>query len=132
MDYLQDVVAGSNKKVWWLLQYDDPQSGKHFDFEWQASIIARTYQKENCPYLSSKKIMVGFNDLATTHPNIANLWDPIKNDNIKPQDITKASRKEVYLQCPFCNKIFKKKIINITRANRNYCCPNCKNKLYRC
>ena len=51
---------------------------------------------------------------------------------IKPQDITKASRKEVYLQCPFCNKIFKKKIINITRANRNYCCPNCKNKLYRC
>ena len=33
-----NIACGSNKKVWWLLLYDDPETGKHFDFEWEASI----------------------------------------------------------------------------------------------
>ena len=124
-----NVVAGSNKKVWWLLSYDDPQTGKHFDFEWQASIIARTYKKENCPYLTNQKIMIGFNDLTTTHPDIAKLWHSTKNNGLKPEDITKASKKEFYFKCPYCNKEFKEQIIKMTR-NKKYKCQNCKKILY--
>ena len=27
-----DLTLGSNKKVWWKLPYDDPNTGKHFMF----------------------------------------------------------------------------------------------------
>ena len=36
------VTAGSGKKVWWYLPYDDPISGKHFEFEWMEYIVTRT------------------------------------------------------------------------------------------
>lgn len=28
----ENVTAGINKKVWWLLPYDDKKTGRHFDF----------------------------------------------------------------------------------------------------
>lgn len=123
-----DFTAGSSIKIWWLLSYDDPQTGKHFDFEWQSTIKNRT-SKPNCPYLLNQKIMVGFNDLTTTHPDIAKLWNSTKNDNLKPEDISKASKKEFYFKCPYCNTEFKEQIIKMTR-NKKYKCPNCKKILY--
>lgn len=35
-------MQGNGKKVWWYLPYDDPKTGKHFDFEWEASISSRS------------------------------------------------------------------------------------------
>lgn len=49
-----DVTANSDKKVWWLLSYDDPKTGKHFDFEWQATVNSRS-KGNGCPYLSTSK-----------------------------------------------------------------------------
>ena len=46
-----DVTYGSEKKVWWYLPYDDPKTGKHYDFEWKAIIYART-SGAGCPFLS--------------------------------------------------------------------------------
>ena len=70
-----DVTAGSRTKVWWLLPYDDPKTGKHFDFEWQAKIYNRT-NGSGCPYLAGKAAWRGFNDLATTYPDLAKEWHP--------------------------------------------------------
>ena len=36
-----DVRPCSDKKVWWHLPYEDPKTGKHFDFEWEARISNR-------------------------------------------------------------------------------------------
>lgn len=47
-----DVTADSNRKVWWLLPYDDPKTGKHFDFEWEATINHRN-NGAGCPFLSA-------------------------------------------------------------------------------
>lgn len=44
-----DVTAGSEKKVWWYLPYDDNKTGKHFNFEWEATIASRV-QGNGCPY----------------------------------------------------------------------------------
>ena len=29
------VTSGSGIEVWWCMPYDDPETGKFFDFEWQ-------------------------------------------------------------------------------------------------
>ena len=49
------VSADSTQKVWWLFPYDDPKTGKHFDFEWQASIKSRNCG-EGIPYISSRAV----------------------------------------------------------------------------
>lgn len=81
----EDVVVGSNKKAWWYLPYKDPRTGKFFIFEWEAVIKSRL--RNGCPFLSGQKVWKGFNDLATTHPEIAAQWHPTKNGNITPQDV---------------------------------------------
>ena len=54
----QDVTSGSTKNVWWLLPYDNSETGKHFDFEWQAKVADRT-RDPRCPYLTGKAILPG-------------------------------------------------------------------------
>ncbi|MBQ2408641.1 MAG: hypothetical protein II309_04320, partial [Bacilli bacterium] len=85
-----DVMKGSNKKVWWIC------SKGH---EWQAAINS-VVNGTNCPICCGQKILVGYNDLATTHPNLAKEWHPQKN-NIKPTEITAgSSRTKVWWICP--------------------------------
>ena len=91
----ENVTAGSGKKVWWLQPYDDSKTGKHFDFSWQAEIKSRTREKE-CPYLTGKKVWKGFNDLVTTHPELAAEWDYEKNGDLKPEDVTAGSGRKVW------------------------------------
>ena len=48
------VTANSNRKVWWLYPYDDPNTGKHSVFEWQATVYNRN-NGAGCPYLTMYK-----------------------------------------------------------------------------
>ena len=89
------VMAGSNQKVWWYLPYDDPKTGKHFDFEWEAPIWSRV-RGDGCPVLAGKMVWPGFNDLATTHPDLAKEWNFAKNGGLTPQNVTAGSHKKVY------------------------------------
>ena len=100
----EDVTAGSSKSVWWLLPYDDPFTGKHFDFEWQSPIIYRV-EKRGCPILAGKTTWKGFNDLATTHPEIAKEWHPTKNGNMTPDNITASSGKKAWWLLPYDDPI---------------------------
>ena len=99
----QDVTCGSEKTVWWLLSYDDPRTGKHFDFEWQAKIYSRN-EGANCPFLdtsSNPKLWKGFNDLKTRYPKLASEWHPTKNGNLTPSDVTCGSKKKVWWLLPY-------------------------------
>lgn len=59
------IGVGSGKKVEW--QCDQGH-------RWFASPNARTGMvHRGCPYCSNKKVLVGFNDLNTTHPDVASL-----------------------------------------------------------
>lgn len=95
-----DVTIGSEQKVWWLLPYDDPNTGRHFDFEWQASIFHRN-NGTGCPFLSGKKVYKGFNDLETLSPELAKQWHPLKNGSLKPSDVTYGSGKKVWWLLPY-------------------------------
>ena len=66
------TIAGSKKRKSWIC------SKGHV---WNASIGNRLYGKTNCPICSNQKVLSGFNDLATTHPELAKEvhgWDPKK------------------------------------------------------
>jgi predicted GIY-YIG superfamily endonuclease len=65
------VIAGTGKKLKWKC------SKKH---EWEASGNTRV-KGIGCPVCSNQKLLVGYNDLATTHPELAKQadgWDPKK------------------------------------------------------
>ena len=94
------VTANSNKKVWWLLSYDDPNTGKHFDFEWNAMIEDRN-DGIGCPFLSGRAVWPGFNDLQTVNPELAAQWHPVKNKGLKPTDVTVNSRKKIWWLLPY-------------------------------
>ena len=50
----EQVMAGSNKIVWWKRSYDAPETGRHYDFEWRASVKNRALRGLGCPYLSGR------------------------------------------------------------------------------
>ena len=89
------VTVNSHQKVWWLYPYDDPNTGKHFDFEWNTTIDSRKKYHE-CPFLSGRAILEGFNDLQTTNPELAAEWHPSKNGSLKPTQVTVNSHQKVW------------------------------------
>lgn len=88
----QDVVAGSNKKVWW-------KCGKGPDHEWQASVDSRALRGRGCPFCAGYRVSIT-NSLASRFPEISDEWHPTKNGDLLPTKITYGSRKKVWWRCP--------------------------------
>ena len=108
----QDVTAGSERKVWWT---------DSLNHEWEAAIKDRN-KGNGCPYCARKMLLRGFNDLATTHPNLAKEWHPTKNASLRPCDIISGTHKKVWWMCAekhewqaTCN----------SRADSDTGCPKC-------
>ena len=113
-----EVGLGSHKKVWWVGECGH---------KWNATVSSRA-KGSNCPYCSNHKILVGYNDLATTNPDLASEWHPTMNGALRPTDITAGSEKKVWwygdcghewqsivyhrnkgVGCPICSKEKRKK-----------------------
>jgi hypothetical protein len=65
----KSFTQGSNKKMPWLCL-----NGHRWD-----AVIASRSQGKGCPVCAGKAVEIGFNDLGTTHPDLArqaNGWDP--------------------------------------------------------
>ena len=99
----EDYMPNSREIVWWIYPYDDPITGKHFDFEWEARITNRVQDDGKCPFLSNNDVWKGFNDLASRRPDLAEEWDYEKN-KVKPDSITLYSNCKRWWRCPKCNK----------------------------
>ena len=85
----QDVTGVSGKEVWWLC-------GK--GHEWRAKISNRHFGS-GCPTCANHIVAAGFNDLATTHPEIASQWHPTKNGDLHPNQVTRGMRKKIWWTC---------------------------------
>jgi hypothetical protein len=81
------VSAGSGEKKAWKC------SSGHV---WIAAVGKRTSKdSRNCPVCSNQQVLIGFNDLATTHPRIASQaadWDP--------RSVVAGSNKKLNWNCP--------------------------------
>ena len=87
----ETVSPYSNRKVWWRCDMGHP---------YQAVIAARAMHGSGCPYCANRKVLLGFNDLATTEPKVAAQWHPTLNGPLTPDQVTAGSRKTVWWQCP--------------------------------
>ncbi|TLU65079.1 hypothetical protein FE810_09130 [Thalassotalea litorea] len=85
-----DVKPQSNKYAWWVCL-----TCSH---SWSAKINNRVNGR-GCPSCANKVVVVGKNDLVTTHPHLAKEWHPIKNE-LTTNDVTYGSGKKVWWLCP--------------------------------
>jgi G:T-mismatch repair DNA endonuclease (very short patch repair protein) len=85
-----EVSAGSNRKVWWL---------DEFGHEWETTVHSRV-SGNNCPVCTNRVILAGFNDLVTTHPDLAKEFHPTKNV-IPLESLSKGSTKKAWWLCEF-------------------------------
>ena len=85
-----NITAGSSRRVWWRCEKGH---------EWQADVKSRTKQKTSCPYCAGKKVLAGYNDLATLRPDIAAQWDTEKNGELSPRDVAAGSSVKAWWMC---------------------------------
>ena len=109
------VTLNTHDRVWWL--------GK-CGHDWQASVKARN-TGTGCPYCNGRKVLPGFNDLATITPDLAKEWHPTKNDNFQPTNVTSGSSKTVWWKCSK-GHVWPASIKSRSKGNN---CPVCSGKV---
>lgn len=109
------VSSGSGEKVWWRC----PQG-----HEYMATVYNRVGLGSGCPVCSGKKILIGFNDLASVNPLLASEWNYDKNKPRLPSDFTPNSGKKVWW---ICNNHHEYQA-TIASRNSGTGCPYCSRK----
>lgn len=98
----------SHKKVWWKCLNNH---------EWQVSICSRTRNNTGCPYCSGRKVSKD-NNLEAVNPALAKEWHPIKNGDLKPEDVTAGTDRYIYWKCSN-NHVWKARVSS--RSNGSGC-----------
>jgi len=102
------IFAGSNKKFKWKCPVGH---------SYQTSPNGRALRGNDCSICSNQKVLSGFNDLATTHPELAKEaygWDP--------KTVIGGTHKKLTWRCSD-GHIFKQAVVNRTRRESG--CPAC-------
>lgn len=86
----RDVRAGSDREVYWKCD---------LGHSWVAPVSRRVSQKSGCPFCANRKILSGYNDLATTHPHLVEEWHPTLNGEHLPTNVLAGSHKRVWWRC---------------------------------
>ncbi|MCU6720349.1 zinc-ribbon domain-containing protein [Porcipelethomonas ammoniilytica] len=106
------VTAFANRKVWWKC--------KKCGNEWHTLISTRSGGSK-CPYCSGQILLKGFNDFATTHPQLAEEWS-VRNLPLAPDMVNAKSRRNVWWKCRECGYEWKS-VINA--RVKGTVCPVC-------
>ncbi len=114
LGYFPDKLAvSSTARVFWKCQ-------KCGDV-WQARICNRN-AGHGCRVCAGQKVKAGYNDLATTHPEVAKEWHPTANGDLKPENVMHGSTKKAYWLCKNGHTYY-------TRIDHRCCmkseCPYC-------
>lgn len=86
----EEVLYGSAKKIFWKCGLG------HTWKESVADYVKKT--EEKCPYCSKRKVLLGFNDIATLYPEYASQWDYTLNDR-HPEEFTERHGYLAYWKC---------------------------------
>lgn len=111
-----NYTSYSGKKVYWIC----PQGHSY-----QAKISKRTLG-QGCPYCSNKKVLKGYNDIATTNPESLVDWNYEKNV-LEPTMLTAGSQKKVFWKCNLCG--YEWESTPYLCVYRGFGCANCRAKL---
>lgn len=94
-----EVMNFTRRKVWWKCEKGH---------EWQADIGSRS-SGSGCPICSGRQTLSGYNDLATTNPELLKYWDYDKNI-IKPDEVGKGSHADIWWKCLNCGQSYSRKV----------------------
>ena len=86
----EQVTSSSNRKVWWRCP---------LGHGYAATVASRTARREGCPYCAGRRVLAGFNDLASKEPPVAAQWYQPLNGTLTPEQVTCGSSKKVYWRC---------------------------------
>lgn len=111
----KQVSSKSNKSYHWVCDKGH---------EWEAKVSNRTVHKSGCPICSGRKVLTGFNDLATTHPTIAEQWNFKKNTTLTPKEVTGGSSKKVWWVCDKGHEW----VDSVSHRKQGRSCPTCTSK----
>ena len=92
---------------------------------WQEKVANRVIFNYGCPYFTGQALFRGFNDLATTHPQLAKQWHPTKNGALRPTDVTGGTKQTAWW-IGVCGHEWETKIL--IRARDGSDCPYCANQ----
>lgn len=111
----QEILPSAHDKVWWRCE---------LGHSYAAVVYSRTRENDTgCPYCAGRKVLVGFNDLATLKPKLAEQWYAPLNGKLRPEDVTLGSNKKVWWQCRE-GHVWQAAIYSRTRR-RSSGCPVC-------
>lgn len=86
-----ELLPSSHDKVWWKCE---------LGHSYEARVFSRTKEDgSGCPYCTGRKVLKGFNDLATLKPKLAEEWYLPLNGDCKPEDVSLGCNKKVWWQC---------------------------------
>ncbi len=117
-----EIKATSNRRVYWKCK-------KH-GHSWEATISNRARNNTGCPYCSNNRLLVGYNDFATVHPELLEEWDYEKNGELKPTDIIAGYLTKVWWKCKKCKHSWQ--ISPAQRHFKSVGCPVCAGKYQEC
>ena len=107
------ITLGSIKKIWWKCKNDH---------KWETTVNNRTSKNgTGCPYCSNRKVLVGFNDLASVYPTLTTEWDQEMNGKNTPQNIVFGSNKKFWWKC----KMNHRWEATIPTRAKGHNCPYC-------
>lgn len=84
---VDQILVGSNRKIWWI--------NEDCGHEWQMKVETRN-EHVPCSICDGFIVLPGFNDLATTHPEIAKEWHSVKNADLDVKQYGAGSGKKVW------------------------------------
>lgn len=103
----------SSAKAWWKCT--------NHGHSYQAGISHRTSRNQGCPYCSGRRVLPGFNDLATLRPDLASEWS--SDNKLGPHQVTIGSHYEALWVCKNHEKQYKKAVKERTLQRTG--CPYC-------
>lgn len=112
---MKEVGYGSNKVVYWRCL----KCGNIYDMK-----ISKRTDGINCPYCAGSRLLIGFNDLESQYPEIANEWDYDKNVK-KPNEVFAHSPEKVFWKCER-GHTWGAEISKRTNKKKGSGCPECK------
>lgn len=112
------VTPYSNRKAWWRCS---------LGHEWQSVIASRVAKNAGCSYCTGRRVLPGFNDLATRYPRVAAQWDATRNGSLTPEMVTSGSHKRIWWKC---SEGHVWKAVIYSRTSKSKCgCPICAGKV---
>lgn len=106
-----DVVAGSGKHVWWMCPHGHTYTSQ---------ILARA-AGANCPHCD-RRVAHPQTSLSATHPEVAALWHPELNGDLRPDRVLAGSSRRVWWTCALGHAY----TATINNRTRTKTCPSCR------